>query len=129
MFFNHSAVETSIGLICILFVTAPSLISLESAERPNYFLCVHDNETIYLEQWQASSSFRRRATFFHHQGLWIPGYSAFELHSKKGFFIILTASGVKVSKYNDSEEFKRSSSFSIEGNLKVIPKDVVFIFF
>ncbi|KYO47826.1 phosphatidylinositol phosphatase PTPRQ isoform D [Alligator mississippiensis] len=93
---------------------SPSLISLESAERPNYFLCVHDNETIYLEQWQASSSFRRRATFFHHQGLWIPGYSAFELHSKKGFFIILTASGVKVSKYNDSEEFKRSSSFSIE---------------
>ncbi|XP_019370333.1 PREDICTED: otogelin-like protein [Gavialis gangeticus] len=93
---------------------SPSLVSLESAERPNYFLCVHDNATIYLEQWQASSSFRRRATFFHHQGLWIPGYSAFELHSKKGFFIILTASGVKVSKYNDSEEFKRSSSFSIE---------------
>uniref|UniRef100_A0A7M4E6M8 Otogelin like n=1 Tax=Crocodylus porosus TaxID=8502 RepID=A0A7M4E6M8_CROPO len=93
---------------------SPSLVSLESAERPNYFLCVHDNATIYLEQWQASSSFRRRATFFHHQGLWIPGYSAFEMHSKKGFFIILTASGVKVSKYNDSEEFKRSSSFSIE---------------
>ncbi|NXI53855.1 OTOGL protein, partial [Chloroceryle aenea] len=91
-----------------------SLVSLESAERPNYFLYVHDNETIGLEQWQASASFQRRATFFHHQGLWSPGLSAFELHSKKGFFIILTSSGVKVSKYDYSEEFKRLSSFSIE---------------
>ncbi|KAM6214078.1 otogelin-like protein [Sarcoramphus papa] len=91
-----------------------SLVSLESAERPNYFLYVHDNETVGLEQWQASASFRRRATFFHHQGLWSPGLSAFELHSKKGFFIILTSSGVKVAKYDDSEEFKRLSSFNIE---------------
>uniref|UniRef100_A0A8D0FU78 Otogelin like n=1 Tax=Strix occidentalis caurina TaxID=311401 RepID=A0A8D0FU78_STROC len=91
-----------------------SLVSLESAERPNYFLYVHDNETVGLEQWQASASFRRRATFFHHQGLWSPGLSAFELHSKKGFFIILTSSGVKVAKYEDSEEFKRLSSFNIE---------------
>ncbi|CAM2098222.1 unnamed protein product [Caretta caretta] len=91
-----------------------SLVSLESAERPNYFLYVHDNETVTLEQWSANSSFRRRATFFHHQGLWIPDYSAFELHNKKGFFIILTASGIKVSKYDDSEEFKHTSSFSIE---------------
>ncbi|KFV14379.1 Otogelin-like, partial [Pterocles gutturalis] len=91
-----------------------SLVSLESAERPNYFLYVHDNETIELEQWQASASFQRRATFFHHQGLWIPGLSAFELHSKKGFFIILTSSSVKVAKYDDSEEFKRLSSFRIQ---------------
>ncbi|XP_067146027.1 otogelin-like protein [Apteryx mantelli] len=91
-----------------------SLVSLESAERPNYFLYVYDNESVGLEQWQASASFRRQASFFHHQGLWSPGFSAFEMHSKKGFFIILTSSGVKVAKYDDSEEFKRSSSFSIE---------------
>ncbi|XP_009876498.1 PREDICTED: otogelin-like protein, partial [Apaloderma vittatum] len=91
-----------------------SLVSLESAERPNYFLYVHDNETVGLEQWRASASFWRRATFFHHQGLWSPGLSSFELHSKKGFFIVLTSSGVKVTKYDDSEEFKRLSSFSVE---------------
>lgn len=96
-------------------VEALSLVSLESAERPNYFLYVHDNETVGLEQWQASASFQRRATFFHHQGLWSPGLSAFELHSKKGFFIVLTSSSVKVAKYDYSEEFKRLSSFSIEG--------------
>ncbi|XP_030305381.1 otogelin-like protein [Calypte anna] len=91
-----------------------SLVSLESAERPNYFLYVHDNDTLGLEQWQASASFQRRATFFHHQDLWSPGLSAFELHSKKGFFIILTPSAVKLAKYDDSEEFKHLSSFSIE---------------
>uniref|UniRef100_G1NF00 Otogelin like n=1 Tax=Meleagris gallopavo TaxID=9103 RepID=G1NF00_MELGA len=91
-----------------------SLVSLESAERPNYFLYVRADETVGLEQWQASASFQRRATFFHHQGLWSQGLSAFELHSKKGFFIILTSSGVKVAKYDDSEEFKHMSSFSIE---------------
>lgn len=104
-------------------VEALSLVSFESAERPNYFLYVHDNETIGLEQWQASASFQRRATFFHHQSLWSPGLSAFELHSKKGFFIILTSSGVKVEKYDDSEEFKHFSSFSIEGKFCVIPRD------
>lgn len=108
-------------MLCTLYVAAPSLISLESAERPNYFLYVHDDESVFLELWDSSSSFRRRATFFHHQGLWIPGYSAFELHSKKGFFIILSSSTVKVSKYDYSEEFKHSSSFSIEGKLYTLP--------
>ncbi|KAI1238975.1 Otogelin-like protein, partial [Lamprotornis superbus] len=104
------------GNVIFSFMITPalSLVSLESAERPNYFLYVHDNETVGLEQWQASASFQRRATFFHHQGLWRPGLSAFELHSKKGFFIILTSSSVKVEKYDDSEEFKHFSSFTIE---------------
>uniref|UniRef100_A0A8I3RW39 Otogelin like n=2 Tax=Canis lupus familiaris TaxID=9615 RepID=A0A8I3RW39_CANLF len=98
-----------------------ALISLESAERPNYFLYVHDDDTLSLELWQANSAFHRRATFFHHQGLWIPGYSAFELYSKKGFFIIFTDSSVKASKYDDSEEFKHSSSFSIEEIQAAVP--------
>ncbi|XP_030070610.1 otogelin-like protein [Microcaecilia unicolor] len=98
-----------------------SLVSLESAERPNYFLYVHENESVSLEQWEAKLSFRRRATFFHHQDLWIPGYSTFELHSRKGFFIIATASEVKVSKYDNSEEFKQSSSFSIEEITAAVP--------
>uniref|UniRef100_A0A803XUQ3 Otogelin like n=1 Tax=Meleagris gallopavo TaxID=9103 RepID=A0A803XUQ3_MELGA len=94
-----------------------SLVSLESAERPNYFLYVRADETVGLEQWQASASFQRRATFFHHQGLWSQGLSAFELHSKKGFFIILTSSGVKVAKYDDSEEFKHMSSFKLSASV------------
>lgn len=104
-------------VIKTLCFTALALVSLESAERPNYFLYVHDNGTLSLLMWQASSAFHQRATFFHHQGLWIPGASAFELYSKKGFFIVFAGSSVRVSKYDDSEEFKESSSFSIEGRL------------
>ncbi|XP_069813259.1 otogelin-like protein [Dendropsophus ebraccatus] len=98
-----------------------SLVSLESAERPNYFLSVEENDSVQLEQWEASPMFQRRATFFHHQGLWIPGYSAFELHSRKGFFIVLTATEVKVSKYDNSEEFKLSSGFKIEEIAAAVP--------
>ncbi|XP_073476350.1 otogelin-like protein [Aquarana catesbeiana] len=98
-----------------------SLVSLESAERPNYFLTVQENDSVRLEQWETSSVFRRRATFFHHQGLWVPGYSAFELHSRKGFFIVLTATEVKVSKYDSSEEFKLSSGFKIEEIAAAVP--------
>ncbi|KAL1775248.1 otogelin [Sigmodon hispidus] len=98
-----------------------SLVSLESAERPNYFLYVHDNDTLSLLLWRANSAFHQRATFFHHQGLWIPGYSAFELYIKKGFFIAFTDSAVKASKYDDSEEFKQSSSFSIEEIQAAVP--------
>ncbi|EDM16766.1 rCG48779 [Rattus norvegicus] len=104
-------------------VCALALVSLESAERPNYFLYVHDNDSLSLLLWHASSAFRQRATFFHHQGLWIPGYSAFELYSKKGYFIVFMDSTVKASKYDDSEEFKQSSSFSIEGVLPESSKE------
>lgn len=115
--------RTQRGVKCIvLCFTALSLVSLESAERPNYFLYVHDDDTLSLKLWQANSAFHQRATFFHHQGLWIPGYSAFELYSKKGFFIVFTDSSVKASKYDDSEEFKHSSSFSIEGMVPEIFK-------
>ncbi|XP_066445392.1 otogelin-like protein [Eleutherodactylus coqui] len=98
-----------------------SLVSLESAERPNYFLSVQENDSVRLEQWEASPTFQRRATYFHHQGLWISGYSAFELHNKKGFFIVLTATEVKVSKYDNSEEFKLSSGFKIEEIAAAVP--------
>ncbi|KAM6153043.1 otogelin-like protein isoform 1-T1 [Erethizon dorsatum] len=98
-----------------------ALVSLESAERPNYFLYVRDNDILSLELWQANSAFHQRATFFHHQSLWIPDYSTFELYSKKGFFIIFTDSTVKASKYDDSEEFKQSSSFNIEEIQAAVP--------
>ncbi|XP_016281164.2 otogelin-like protein isoform X1 [Monodelphis domestica] len=98
-----------------------SLVSLESAERPNYFLFVHEDDTISLERWEANSAFRRNATFFHHQGLWIPGFSAFELHSKKGFFITFTDSTIKVSKYDDSDDFKHASSFTMEEIPAAVP--------
>lgn len=117
--FSKDPWTLSYTLLCF---QALSLVSLESAERPNYFLYVQDDNTLSLKLWEENSAFHRKATFFHHQGLWIPGHSAFELYSKKGFFIIFSDSSVKALKYDDSEEFKHSSSFSIEGRLSDIFK-------
>ncbi|XP_032077067.1 otogelin-like protein [Thamnophis elegans] len=102
-------------------ILSSSLISLECAERPNYFLYVHNDNSIFLAQWDASLPFRRRTTFIHHQGLWISSYSTFELHSKRGFFLTLSTSAVKISKFDGSEEFKSLSSFSIEELHSAIP--------
>ncbi|ETE65564.1 SCO-spondin, partial [Ophiophagus hannah] len=96
----------------LLLIQSSSLISLECAERPNYFLYVHNDNSIFLAQWDASLSFRRRTTFIHHQGLWISSYNTFELHSKRA---------VKISKFDGTEEFKSLSSFSIEELHAAIP--------
>ncbi|KAK6488295.1 otogelin-like protein [Huso huso] len=97
------------------------VISFESAERPNYFLCASEDGSLRLEQWSASEKFRRQATYFHHQGLGMAGYSSFELYSQKGFFITLTRTAARALGYDYSEEFKHISSFTIEDSSTVIP--------
>ncbi|GCB69420.1 hypothetical protein scyTo_0005469 [Scyliorhinus torazame] len=91
------------------------VVSLESADRPNYFIHIGENDNLRLEQWKDNQHFQKDASFIHHQSNWIPGYSTFELYSRKGFFITLTPSAVKVAQYDYSESFKLSSSFGIEG--------------
>uniref|UniRef100_A0A671KKB5 Otogelin-like protein n=1 Tax=Sinocyclocheilus anshuiensis TaxID=1608454 RepID=A0A671KKB5_9TELE len=97
------------------------VVSLESAERPNYFLCVTGNRRLRLEHWQPGEEFRRKATFIHHQGLWLPGRSSFELHSQKGVFLTLSHTHARAQNYDHSYTFKISSSFIIEESSFVIP--------
>uniref|UniRef100_A0A4W4G8U5 Otogelin-like n=1 Tax=Electrophorus electricus TaxID=8005 RepID=A0A4W4G8U5_ELEEL len=87
------------------------VVLLESAERPNYFLYVTANLGVRLEHWQSGEVFRRRATFIHHQGLWLPGRSSFELYSQKGIFLTLTHTHARAQRYDNSPSFKGSSSF------------------
>ncbi|KAM7396657.1 hypothetical protein PAMP_019683 [Pampus punctatissimus] len=47
------------------------VVSLESAERPNYFLVMSGRSRIQLERWSRGEEFRRRATFIQHQGLFL----------------------------------------------------------
>nr|XP_055029604.1 otogelin-like protein isoform X1 [Misgurnus anguillicaudatus] len=97
------------------------VVSLESAERPNYFLCVTGNRALRLEHWQPGEEFRRQATFIHHQGLWVPGRSSFELHSQKGVFLALTHTQARAQNYDHTNVFKISSSFLIEESSFLIP--------
>ncbi|XP_036375556.1 otogelin-like protein [Megalops cyprinoides] len=97
------------------------IVSLESAERPNYFLCVTPRRSLRLERWSGAEEFRQRATFIHHQGLWLPGHSSFELYSQKGVFLTLTRAAVRAKGYDYSDAFKRVSSFTVEDSSFVIP--------
>ncbi|XP_051786791.1 otogelin-like protein [Erpetoichthys calabaricus] len=97
------------------------VVSFESAERPNYFLCASEDGSLRLEQWSANEDFRKEATFLHHQGLWMPGYSSFELYNQKGFFVTLTRFLVRAVMYDNTEEFKHISSFTIEDSSTIIP--------
>lgn len=102
-------------MLGILLYLGLPLVSLESAERPNYFLCVTGNRGLRLEHWQNGEEFGRQATFIHHQGLWLPGRSSFELHSQKGVFLTLSHMHARAQNYDNTYNFKISSSFIIEG--------------
>ncbi|XP_072566142.1 otogelin-like protein [Paramormyrops kingsleyae] len=97
------------------------MVSLESAERPNYFLCVTGRLSLRLERWSGTEDFRQRGTFVHHQGLWLPSLSSFELYGQKGIFLTLSPSGIRAMAYDHSEHFRQISSFMLEESSFVIP--------
>lgn len=90
-------------------------MSLESAERPNYFLVVSARSNLHLERWTRGPEFGRRATFIQHQGLFLPGHTSFELVGHPGIFLTLTRTAARAQRYDSSEGFKASSSFTLEG--------------
>lgn len=91
------------------------MVSLESAERPNYFLAVSGRSRLQLERWSRGVEFSRRATFIQHQGLFLPGHTSFELVGQPGIFLTLTRTAARAQRYDSSEGFKVSSSFTLEG--------------
>uniref|UniRef100_H0ZEQ6 Otogelin n=1 Tax=Taeniopygia guttata TaxID=59729 RepID=H0ZEQ6_TAEGU len=90
-----------------------SLISLETAERPNYFLQLVSNNTLVISKWKKSEDFHNRSTFVIHKNTWLSGYSSFESFAKPGFFIHISASSVELLKYHHSEEFRLSTLFKL----------------
>uniref|UniRef100_A0A7N8X403 Otogelin-like n=1 Tax=Mastacembelus armatus TaxID=205130 RepID=A0A7N8X403_9TELE len=97
------------------------VVSLESAERPNYFLVVSGRSRLLLERWSRGAEFSRRATFIQHQGLFLPGHISFELVAQPGIFLTLTRTTAQAQRYDTSEAFKVSSSFTLEESTFVIP--------
>ncbi|XP_060891259.1 otogelin-like protein [Labrus mixtus] len=97
------------------------MVSLESAERPNYFLVAPGRSHLQLEHWSRGAEFSHRATFIQHQGLFLPGHTSFELVGQPGIFLTLTRTAARAQKYDSSEGFKSSSSFTLEESSFVIP--------
>ncbi|NXW74070.1 OTOG protein, partial [Hirundo rustica] len=90
-----------------------SLISFETAERPNYFLHLVSNNTLLVSKWKKSEDFHNRSTFVIHKNTWLSGYSSFESFAKPGYFIHISASSVELLKYQHSEEFRLSALFKL----------------
>ncbi|KAJ8003132.1 hypothetical protein DPEC_G00166200 [Dallia pectoralis] len=97
------------------------VVSLESAERPNYFLVVSESGGLRLEQWTRGEEYGRRASFLQHQGLFLPGHTSFELIGQPGLFLTLTRTSARAQRYDNSDNFKTSSSFTLEESTFVIP--------
>ncbi|XP_077453342.1 otogelin-like protein isoform X3 [Stigmatopora argus] len=97
------------------------VVSLESAERPNFFLVVSRKRCVQLERWSQGEDFRQRATFIQHRGLFLPGHSSFEVASQPGVFLTLTRTAARALRYDSSVGFKASSSFILEETHFVIP--------
>lgn len=91
------------------------MVSLESAERPNYFLVVSEHGRLRMERWSRGAEFGRRATFIQHQGLFLPGHTSFELVGQPGIFLTLTRTAAQARRYDPSDGFRISSSFTLEG--------------
>uniref|UniRef100_A0A8C6NF68 Uncharacterized protein n=1 Tax=Melopsittacus undulatus TaxID=13146 RepID=A0A8C6NF68_MELUD len=90
-----------------------SLISFETADRPNYFLQLVSNNTLALSKWKKTEEFHNRSTFVIHKNTWLSGYSSFESFAKPGYFIRISASSVELLKYHHSEEFRLSTLFKL----------------
>ncbi|KFO71855.1 Otogelin, partial [Cuculus canorus] len=100
-----------------------SLISFETAERPNYFLQLVSNNTLVLSKWKKSEEFHNSSTFVIHKDTWLSGYSSFESFAKPGYFIHLSASSVELLKYHHSEEFRLSTLFKlVDVNFKFLSR-------
>ncbi|KAF4798408.1 hypothetical protein TURU_063946 [Turdus rufiventris] len=92
-----------------------SLISFETADRPNYFLQLASNNTLVVSKWKKMEDFHNRSTFVIHKNTWLSGYSSFESFAKPGYFIHISASSVELLKYHHSEEFRLSTLFKLVG--------------
>uniref|UniRef100_A0A8C5S979 Otogelin n=1 Tax=Laticauda laticaudata TaxID=8630 RepID=A0A8C5S979_LATLA len=91
----------------------PHLVSLEAADRPNYFLYLTSNNTLVLSKWERNEHFQNRSTFAIHKNTWFSGYSSFESFAIRGMFIHISASSVTVIKYHNSEAFRFSTLFKL----------------
>ncbi|XP_032894892.1 otogelin isoform X1 [Amblyraja radiata] len=116
--------EISIPGVVTLFMLTPglhlpkphdvSLVSLEVADKPNYFLRTRFDGSLHISKWEFNATFRKEATFKFHKDAWVWGYNAFESYSRHGFFIHLASSTLHLLKYNHSQGFRHATLFQLQ---------------
>ncbi|XP_053305200.1 otogelin [Spea bombifrons] len=90
-----------------------NLVSIELADRPNFFLHLARNGTFLISKWQKEEDFQNRSTFIMHRNAWISGYNSFECFAKPGYFLRISASYIFLTKYHHSAAFRLSTLFRL----------------
>ncbi|MGH0122627.1 UNVERIFIED_CONTAM: hypothetical protein FKN15_029056 [Acipenser sinensis] len=114
----------SIPGVAMLFMLTPglsrskphdtTLVSLEAAERPNYFLHLGPNGYLRVTKWEESDQFQEASTFIIHKDTWLAGYDSFESYMKPGIFVHYMLSSIHLMKYNHSVGFRQATLFKLE---------------
>ncbi|XP_032977452.1 otogelin isoform X1 [Rhinolophus ferrumequinum] len=91
----------------------PDVVSLEAADRPNFFLHVTANGSLELAKWQGNDAFHHQASFVLHQGTWRAGLVALESLSEPGSFLCVSGPMLALRPYEHTEPFRRGTLFHL----------------
>ncbi|KAL4622712.1 otogelin [Arapaima gigas] len=90
-----------------------SLVSFEVAERPNYFLRADQSGRLRVVKWEENMRFWDESTFKLHRDTWINGYDSLESFARRGHFLHVVASQVRLMKYKHTDGFRKSTLFRL----------------
>ncbi|NP_001291257.2 otogelin precursor [Bos taurus] len=91
----------------------PDVVSLEAADRPNFFLHVTANGSLELAKWQADDAFRHHASFSLHRGTWRAGLVALESLAEPGAFLYVSGPVLALRPYEHTEAFRWGTLFRL----------------
>lgn len=90
-------------------------MSLEAADRPNFFLHTTANGSIGLAKWHRSEAFHQHASFSLHRGTWQAGLVALESLAKPGSFLHSSGLELALRTYEHTEAFRGGALFRLLG--------------
>uniref|UniRef100_A0A2K6G9N5 Otogelin n=1 Tax=Propithecus coquereli TaxID=379532 RepID=A0A2K6G9N5_PROCO len=91
----------------------PDVVSLEAADRPNFFLHVTANGSLELAKWQDRDAFHHHASFSLHWGTWRAGLVALESLAKPGSFLYAPGPVLTLRLYEHTEAFRWGTLFRL----------------
>ncbi|KAK2819653.1 hypothetical protein Q7C36_021299 [Tachysurus vachellii] len=132
--FLKRGVSSTDGVVTLFMITPglsktrqhdSSLVSFESADRPNYFLHTEGTGHLRLRKWEDNTHFCDAATFILHRDTWITGFDSLESLAWPGYFLHYMLYKLQLLKYNHSPRYRRATLFKIAGSttdVSIIPQ-------
>lgn len=90
-------------------------MSLEAADRPNFFLHTLANGSVRMAKWRGDEAFHQHASFSLHQGTWQAGLVALESLAKPGSFLHSSGLELALRPYEHTEAFRGGALFRLLG--------------